>query len=117
MADVLRVVDNARLRLTRDGVTHYNLVHTPTAESYTEYASDRLVLAVSSGVVQASLGGVTAGEHLMLTTDQPIKVGVSSQTFLWTVNKFLKLTGSITSLYFENESSEKTATVEFIVTD
>ena len=117
MADVLRVVDNARLRLTRDGVDHYNLVHTPTAEAYTEYASDRLVLAVSSGQVQASLGGVTAGEHLMLTTDQPIEVGVSSTTNVWTVNKFLMLNGSITSLYLENESTTKTATVEFIVTD
>jgi len=117
MADVLRVVENARLRLTRDGVTHYNLVYAPTNEAYTEYASDRLVMAVSSGQVQASLGGVTAGEHLMLTTDQPIKVGVNSTTFVWTVNKFLMLNGSITSLYLENESAANTATVEFIVTD
>ena len=117
MADVLRVVDNDRLHLTRDGVTHYNLVHTPTEEAYTEYASDRLVLAVSSGQVQASLGGVTAGEHLMLITDREIKVGVSSTTNVWTVKKFLKLTGSITSLYLENESATNLATVEFIVTD
>ncbi len=117
MADVLRVVENAKLRLTRDGVIHYNLVYAPTQESYTEYASDRLILDVSSGQVQASLGGVTAGEHLMLTTDQPIKVGVSSSTFVWTVNKFLMLTGSITSLYLENESAENLATVEFIVTN
>lgn len=118
MADVLRVQELARIKLTRNGVTMYDQAYAPAAESYTEHAGDRVVLATNMASPSAvNLGGISSAEHLMLETDQPILVGVNSQTFLWTVKKALLLKGTFTTLYVQNESTNNEATVEFVVTD
>lgn len=118
MADVLRVSELARVKLTRNDVVLYNQVYSPPEESYSEHAGDRVVLSTNmASPKQANLGSITTAEHLMLTTDRTIKVGVNSQTNLWTVSKALQLKGSFSSLWFQNESTTTTAVVEFIVTD
>ncbi len=118
MADVLRVGELARLKLVRDGVTVYDQAYAPTEEAYTEHAGDRVVLATNmASPEQVNLGGVSTGEHLMLETDRTILVGVNSQTNLITVKKALMVISSFSTLYFQNESTTNTATVEYMVTD
>lgn len=118
MADVLRVSELARLKLTRDGVVAYDQAYAPAAESYTEHAGDRVVLATNMATPEAvDLGGIATAEHLMLETERTILVGVNSQTNLITVKKALMVVSSFSTLYLQNESTTNTATVEFMVTD
>lgn len=124
MADVLRVGELVRLKLTRNGVTLYDQAYSPVEETYTQHSSDRVVLATNMASPQAvDMGGIgpaatqVAGQHLMIETDRAIKVGVNSQTFLVPVNKALFAISSFTTLYFQNESTTNTATVEYAVTD
>jgi len=119
MADSMKVKETYRMRLTRNGVTLYNQEYsTPTDETYSEHAADRVVLATNMvSPQQASLGGITTGQHLAIKTDRAIKVGVSSQTNLLDVERALVIVGSFTSLWFQNESTTNTATVEFVATD
>ncbi len=118
MADVLRVSELARLKLTRNGSILYDQAFSPVEESYTEHSGDRVVLATNmASPQQVDLGGVSSGQHLLVETDRAIKIGVGSQTFLVDVTKVLMVVGSFSSLYFQNESTTNTATVEYLVTD
>lgn len=118
MADVLKVTELARLKLTRNGTVLYDQTFEPTEESYSEHSADRVVLAVNmASPQQVNLGGVATGRHLILETDQTIKVGVDSTTNLWQISSALMLVGSFTNLYVQNESLTNTATVQVVVTD
>lgn len=104
--------------MLRNGVTVYDQAYTPVEEPYSEHTGDRVVLATNmASPQQVNLGGVSAAEHLILITDRVIKVGVNSQTNLWPVSKALMVVGAFSSLYFQNESTTNTATVEYMVTD
>ena len=117
MADVLRVSELARLKLLRNGIPVYDQAYSPIEESYTEHAGDRVILATNTAVVAVNLGGIATAQHLMLETDRVINVGINSQTFLISVEKALLVVSSFSTLYFQNESTTNTATVEFMVTD
>lgn len=118
MADVLRVGELARLKLFRNGVVVYDQAYAPQEETYTEHAGDRVVLATNmASPEQVNLGGVATAEHLMLETSGEIKVGINSQTNLITVKKALLVISSFSTLYFQNENTTNTATVEYMVTD
>jgi hypothetical protein len=70
---------------------------------------------------QANLGDIgagTPGKKLIIETDQPILVGVNSNTSLWPVEAVLIMASDgITSLWFQNTDADNEATVEFLVTD
>lgn len=118
MADVLRVGKIARLKLHRNGVVAYNQAFAPVDEVYTEHAGDRVILATNMATPQqVDLGGISSAEHLMIETSRVIKVGIDSQTNLIPVKTALLLVSTFSTLYFQNESTTNTATVEFIVTD
>jgi len=96
----------------------YDQEFAPNALTYSEHATDRLVLATNSGWQQVNLGGVTTGEHMTLKTDRAILVAINATTTYVPVSKFMQLvTDSLTALYLKNESTTNTATIEVAVTD
>jgi hypothetical protein len=94
-------------------------------ESFSESTHQRIVLATNmASPSEVDLSGVTAtpsvtqGGTLFLEADRAISVAVNNSSYLWplSANGALLLTGTITHLYVQNESTTNTATVELVVT-
>lgn len=119
MADVVKYEPSARMKITRNGVRLYEQYYNTLATTFSEYTSDRLVLATNMATMsQIDMGGVTTGTELLLVTDQPILVAVNSSSPQWTVGKSVMLSGgSFTQLWVQNESTTNTATVQVVVVD
>jgi hypothetical protein len=118
MADVLKVQQFARMKLTRDGSVIVDQSLKTTAGTYTEHAAERVVLATNMvSPSEVNLGGVSTGVRMMLETDQSIKVALDDSAKLWTVSEAVLYAGSFTHLYLQNTNTTNTATVQYIVTD
>lgn len=118
MADVLKVQEFARMRLTRDGSTIVDQSLKTLAGTYTEHAAERVVLATNMAAPsEVNMGGVSTGVRLMLETDRSIKVALDTSTKLWTVTEAVLFTGSFTHLYVQNTNTTNTATIQYTVTD
>lgn len=121
MTDVLNVQENARFLLTRNGAKLYEQVFSPTAETYTRHASDRVVLAANMANYQAaSLGdidGSNPGAHLLVVADRSIYIAVNTTSQYIYADSLMMVGTSVTALYFKNTDADNTATVEFVVTD
>jgi hypothetical protein len=120
MADSLSRTLRARVRLIRNGADLYDQVFYDPDITYSESTHQRVVLATNmASPSEVDLAGVETGGTLFLQTDRTISVAVNSASSLWPVaeNGALLLTGSITHLYLQNESTINQATVELVVTD
>jgi len=119
MADVLKVEPAARIKLTRNGVSLYAQHFAPASQAYTEYTSDRLILATNMAAVsELDMGGVTTGEFLLVETDNSVKIGIDNQTVLTTFNKSFMVSGSsFTHIYLQNVSTTNTAIIQAVVVD
>jgi hypothetical protein len=110
-----------QLTLFRNGVKLYEQIFQPEEASYTRQANDRIVLAANMGAPQqASLGDIDVsnpGQHLLVTADRQIKIGVNSSSVLTDAEALMVIGGSVETLYFQNTDATNTATVEFVVTD
>lgn len=119
MADVVKYEPSARMRITRNGVRLYEQYYDTAASTFSEYTSDRLVLATNMATMsQIDMGGVTTGSELLLVTDQPILVAINSSAAQWQVSKSVMLSGgSFTNIWVQNESTTNTAIVQLVVVD
>lgn len=118
MSDVLRVSSLAKLRLTRNDVVLYEQAYSLDETTFTESASDRMVLATNmASPEQYNLGGISTGAHIMIETDKPILVSFNGTTAQWQVGAnndggvLLMSNTSFTSVYFQNESTSTEVTV------
>ena len=106
------------MKLTRDGSTIVDQSLKTTANTYTEHAAERVVLATNMASPQeVNLGGVDTGVRLMLETDRTISVALDTSTKLWMVSEAVLYAGSFTHLYLQNTNTTNTATVQYVVTD
>lgn len=121
MADVLKIEPSARFKLTRNGVNLYSQHYAPAAATYTESTADRLILATNMTVMQElNMNGVSTAEYVLVETDNTVKVAfnTTNANAQVTVGKSYMITGAnITHVYFLNESTTNTATVNVVVTD
>lgn len=120
MADSLSRTLRARVRLIRNGADLYDQVFYDPDITYTESTHQRVVLATNmSTPAEVDLAGVSTGGAMFLQTDRAINVAVGTSTAVWPVaeNGAVMLTGTITHLYLQNESTTNQATVELVVSD
>lgn len=120
MADILKVQDFVRVRLTRNGTTLYDQSF-PTAEStYTEHTTERAVLSTNMATSQqVNLGGVSVGARIMFETDRSIQVGLGvtpANKITLADNGILMLTGSFSHIWVRNTGTQE-ARIEYLVTD
>jgi len=121
MADVLKVLPLARIRLTRNGSILHNQSYAPTERTFTEEAGARVVLGTNQATFQEfDLESIAVGSVLIVKTDRPIKIAID------TVAQFVKVgggdsgvgpgalfldEGSFSHVFFKNESVSNKATV------
>ncbi len=124
MADVLKQTIGVSIVLDRNSRTMYDQRYNPVAVAFTESTHQRIVLATNmtspseidlSGVT--AVPGVEAGGTLFVETDRSILVAVNNNSYLWplSANGALLLTGALTHLYVQNESTTNQATIELVV--
>lgn len=120
MADALSRTLRARVRLIRNGADLYDQVFYDPDVTYAESTHQRLVLSTNMATPsEVDLAGVETGSALFLQTDRAINVAVGTSTNSWPIaeNGALLMTGTITHLYLQNESTTNQATVELVVSD
>jgi hypothetical protein len=120
MADSLSRTLRARVRLIRNGADLYDQVFYSPDVTYTESTHQRLVLPTNMATPsEVDLAGVETGKALFLQTDRAIQVSVGTSTSSWPIaeNGALLMTGTISHLYLQNESTTNQATVELVVSD
>lgn len=124
MADVLKQTIGVSIVLDRNGRTMYDQRFYEEDGTFSESTHQRLVLATNMATPsEVDLSGVTEtpsttqGSTLFLETDRTIKVAVNNASYVWplSANGALLLTGTITHLYVQNESTTNQATVELVV--
>jgi hypothetical protein len=124
MADVLKQTIGVSIVLDRNGRTMYDQRFYEEDATFTESTHQRIVLATNmatpsevdlSGVTETP--SVTQGGTLFLESDRAIQVAVNNVSYLWplSANGALLLTGTITHLYVQNESTTNQATIELVV--
>lgn len=125
MADVLKQSIAVSVELDRNSQLMYGQRFYQNDVTFTESTHQRIVLATNmSSPQEIDLSGVTStpsvtqGGTLFLETDRAINVAVNVTSHLWPlgVNGALLLTGAITHLYVQNESTTNQAVVELVVT-
>lgn len=120
MADVLKVQDFVRVRLTRNGTVLYDQSYNTTEDTYTEHTTERAVLSTNMATSQqVSLGGVSVGARVMLETDRSILVGLGvtpATKFTLADNGVLVFTGSFSHIWVRNTGTQE-ARVHYVVTD
>lgn len=121
MSDITRVNVFGRLKLIHDGSDFHEHFFAEEDIDYTVHSGDRVVLAADMASPQeidlGDIGAATPGTHLMLVTDREIKVGLDSDTNLWTVTGVLLIVGSFTHVYVQNENLTTEAVVTYEATD
>src|SRR5688572_31941635 len=106
MADILKVQDFVRVRLTRNGTTLYDQAFNASDDTYTEHATERAVLSTNMSTSQeVNLGGVAVGARIFLETDRSIQIslGVTPASKLTLAdNGVIVMTGSFSHLWVRN---------------
>ena len=124
MADVLKQTIGVSVVLARNSRAMIDQQFNQTDQAYSEATHQRIVLATNmTNPQEIDLSGVTAtpsvtlGTMVFLETDRAISVAVNNNTYLWplSVNGVLLLTGTISHLYVQNESTTNQAVVELVV--
>lgn len=123
MADVIKVKDFVRTRLTRNGVTLYDQSYVTEDTEVDEFTTERAVLSTNMATSQeVNLGGVATAGRVFLTTDRGILVGLGvtpankTQVGSSTDGGVLVLTGSFSHIWVQNTGSQE-ARIEYLVTD
>ena len=110
MADVLKVKDFVRVRLTRNGINLVDQAFNSDEDDFTEMAADRAVLATSMATSQSlNLGGVGTAARIMLETDKSILIGLGvTPANKWTLadDGVLIMTGSFSHVWVRNTGRE-----------
>ncbi len=123
MADVTKVEVASRLRLFRDNKVVYDQPFSMAATTYVEHTADRVILATNMAVPQEyNLGGVGTGKYFMATSDGPILVALDNSANTWTLGiapdgGVVTAISAFTHVYFQNQSTTNTVTVDVVVSD
>lgn len=120
MADVLKVQDFVRVRLTRNGTVLYDQAFNQNEDTYVEHTAERAVLATNMTTSQqVNLGGVSVGARLMLETNRAILVGLGvtpANKIPLSDNGTIMLTGSFSHIWVRNTGTQE-AHIHYVVTD